>query len=343
MIIKQRLTKNYTVLPNDLLHDPDLSLDAITVLSRLLSLPPDWTVCLQDLRRRWKCGLERLKRIMRELIAAGWVQRLPPRKLSNGAWSAGDYRVFNVRQEVQADLPLDTPEIADGAALMAQMVPTKSAQPESGDPESVRRTPNKGQTPPSTDSPNLNPQREIPQAPDRRHASANAAAAPKGALSLQAVLCPSDFQPDGRHYAAAEAAGFDRTFVRERAEAIRLWSIANAHQPKAWKTDWSAAFDGMLKTALREAAERAARTARTSSPAAPSRRRSSNGGLSLVAEMIGLPHDPSDLLNVLGLQSGRDPSPRDTGVGSFHRAVHEPAGGGFGALTQRALADRCGA
>lgn len=298
MIIKQRLTENFTVLSNDALHDPSLSMDAITVLARLLSLPPDWTVCLQDLRKRWGCGLERLKRIMRELIAAGWVQRLTPRKLPNGSYSGGDYKVFNVRQEVQEDLPL---EAADAPAPPEAGL-TESAKPESGDPESVRRTPNKGRTQPRTDSQKTNPPRETSPAPGRRPASAHADAAPKGALSLQAVLCPDDFRPEGRHYAVAEAAGFDRAFVRERAEAIRQWSHANAHQPKAWKTDWSLAFDGMLKTALREAAEQAARAARrAAAPSTAAPRRSTNGGLSLLAEMVGMPHDPGDILNVLGL------------------------------------------
>ncbi|WP_267355690.1 MULTISPECIES: hypothetical protein [unclassified Methylobacterium] len=291
-------------------------------MGRLLALPHDWTVCLQDLRRRWGCGLERLKRIMRELIAAGWVQRLPPRKLANGSFSRGDYKVFNIRQEVQDDLPLDGTEGAGGAAS----APLESAQPESGDPESVGRTPNKGRTQPRTDSPKPNPPRETYSAPGRRPASAHADAAPDGALSLRAVLCPDDFQPEERHFAAAEAAGFDRVFVHERAEAIRQWSHANAHQPKAWKTDWSLAFDGMLKTALREAAEQAARAARrASSTSSAHPRRSTNGGLSLLAEMVGMPHDARDILDTLGLGAAGDASPTYGTGGPSHARLLEQA------------------
>jgi len=345
MIISPRLTERFTVLPNELLNDRELSLDAIAAMGRLLALPHDWTVCLQDLRRRWGCGLERLKRIMRELIAAGWVQRLPPRKLPNGAFSRGDYKVFNVRQEVQDDLPFDATanvDDEDGAALTKPATPAESAEPESGEPESVGRTPNKGRTSPRTDSPKQNPPREIPPAPSPP-ASADAATAPKGAPSPRAVLCPDGFAPEGRHYAAAEALGFDAAFVRQTAASMRRWSHANAHRPIARKADWALAFDAFLDTALREAAERAAREVRRAASRPTSPHRSTNGGLALVAEMIGLPHDPADLLNVLGLQSGRDGGARDAGVGSVHRPVHEPVGGCAGLLPPQAPACRFGA
>lgn len=341
MIISPRLTERFTVLPNDLLNDPGLSLDAIAAMGRLLALPNDWTVCLQDLRRRWGCGLERLKRIMRELIAAGWVQRLPPRKLPNGSFSRGDYKVFNVRQEVQDDLPLDAAEVADapiGTAAAARTTSAESAQPESGDPESVGRTPNKGRIQPRTDSPKPNPPRETSPAPSRRPASAHADAAPKGALSPQAVLCPDDFEPEGRHFAAAEAAGFDRAFVHERAEAIRQWSHANAHQPKAWKTDWSLAFDGMLKTALREAAERRQREAVRSRP--PAQRASTHGALALLVDMHGADHDAHD-----DRHSRLDLGPviDDAGDGRVRGPVPQPAGGLAARFRAEALAGLLGA
>ncbi|SDA12988.1 Helix-turn-helix domain-containing protein [Methylobacterium sp. UNC378MF] len=174
-------------------------------------------------------------------------------------------------------------------------------------------------------------------------ASAHAATAPKGAPSPRAVLCPDGFAPEGRHYAAAEALGFDAAFVRQTAASMHRWSHANAHRPIARKSDWALAFDGILDTALREAAERAARETRRSTTASASPRRSTNGGLALVAEMIGLPHEPADLLDVLGLQSGRAPAAPDAGVGSLHRAVHEPAGGHAGLLPAQASARRFGA
>jgi len=146
MIVKVPLDANFTQMPNALLHDPNLSFDAVAVLVRLLALPPDWKVCLQSLRRRWGCGLERLKKVMSELIAAGWVQRQPSRRLPNGSYSGGDYKVFNVRQEVQAALPLDASEeveaTAEGLRSSSTAAP-RSAEPESAEPESVKRTPYK--------------------------------------------------------------------------------------------------------------------------------------------------------------------------------------------------------
>lgn len=235
----------------------------------------------------------------------------------------------------------DTQSPVRGAAEAASVTPTGDnadtrrvtlLSPPKESPRESTRESIKGESP-ERDSPGTG----------RPPASADAATAPKGAPSPRAVLCPDGFAPEGRHYAAAEALGFDAAFVRQTAASMHRWSHANAHRPIARKADWALAFDSFLDTALRETAERAARETRRSAPASASPRRSTNGGLALVAEMIGLPHDPADLLDVLGLQSGRAPAAPDAGVGSLHRAVHEPAGGHTGLLPAQAPARRFGA
>ncbi|MBE7247832.1 MAG: helix-turn-helix domain-containing protein [Actinomycetospora chiangmaiensis] len=230
----------------------------------------------------------------------------------------------------------DTQSPVSGRDQAACVTPT-------GDSADTRRV--TLQSPPK-ESPRESTRRESPRRETRDSAlppaSADAATAPRGAPSPRAVLCPDGFEPGDRHYAAAEAAGFDAAFVRQTAASMHRWSHANAHRPIARKADWALAFDGILDTALREAAERAAREARRSPASAPPRR-STNGGLALVAEMIGLPHDPADLLNVLGLEPGRDAAARHAGDGHVHRAVHEPAGGCAGLLPPQAAARRFGA
>ncbi|MCJ2068301.1 helix-turn-helix domain-containing protein [Methylobacterium sp. J-030] len=102
------------------------------------------------------------------------------------------------------------------------------------------------------------PKREIPSVAPAPHARIRERA-PEGALPPPAALCPNDFEPDGSHYAAAEALGFDAAFVRQTARSMHAWSHANAHRSIAWKADWPLAFDGILDRALREAAEKASR------------------------------------------------------------------------------------
>lgn len=187
-------------------------------------------------------------------------------------------------------------------------------------------------------------------------ASADAATAPKGAPSPQAApsrfsssgssparacICPETFAPEERHYAAAEAAGFDRRFVRSTADAMRRWSLANAHRPIARKADWALAFDGILDTALREAAERAAREARRATPHPAHARRSTNGMLDLAADLMGVPDDPADILAAFGLGPAVPTVDDDARDGPFHGRLREPGGGssdGFPAQAHPRLA-----
>ena len=169
-------------------------------------------------------------------------------------------------------------------------------------------------------------------------ASAGAATAPKGAPFSRAVLCPDGFAPEGRHYAAAEALGFDAAFVRQTAASMHRWSHANAHRPIARKADWALAFDGILDTALREAAERAARASARASPS--TRARSSNGALTILADVYGVPDDPSSLYDQL---FGSPAHPGHAVDGPVRGPVHEPAGGSADRLPLQAPPARLGA
>lgn len=181
------------------------------------------------------------------------------------------------------------------------------------------------------------PRREIPDSA-LPPASADAATAPKGAPSPRAVLCPDGFAPEGRHYAAAEALGFDAAFVRQTAVSMHRWSHANGHRPIARKVNWALAFDGILDTALREAAER---TARASARASPSpRARSSNGALTILADVYGVPDDPSSLYDQL---FGSPAHPGHAVDGPVRGPVHEPAGGSADRLPLQAPPARLGA
>lgn len=184
------------------------------------------------------------------------------------------------------------------------------------------------------------PRREIPVA-SFPPVPAAAATAPKGAPSPRATLCPDGFAPQERHYAAAESAGFDRNFVRVTAEAMQRWSLANAHRPIARKADWSLAFDGFLDTALREAIERASRGHRRVAPSSTARR-STNGMLSLAADMIGVPDAPADILAAFGLGHAVTAGSDDAGDGPLHGRLHEPAGGSSYGLPAPAYPGRSG-
>lgn len=72
--------ENYTKIGNGILQDPDLSFLAIGIAAQLLSRPPDWLFSAQRLRGPCKEGLHRIRRGIKELEEAGYIER---RKLRN--------------------------------------------------------------------------------------------------------------------------------------------------------------------------------------------------------------------------------------------------------------------
>lgn len=74
-IFKRKREENWTVLPNDLLQDKDLSWEARGLLCYLLSKPKDWTVRKKDLENQSPVGQYAVKTILEELQEARYVRR----------------------------------------------------------------------------------------------------------------------------------------------------------------------------------------------------------------------------------------------------------------------------
>jgi hypothetical protein len=72
-IYKSKHVGNYTVIPNSILQNNNLTLEAIGLLCHLLSLPPDWVVYKSQLSERLKIGRERFNRIFKELTDNGYI------------------------------------------------------------------------------------------------------------------------------------------------------------------------------------------------------------------------------------------------------------------------------
>ncbi len=64
---------NYTILSNDIAN-ANLSGNATAALLYLISKPKNWNFNANDLKRRLKVGLNKVYRIMRELITAGYAE-----------------------------------------------------------------------------------------------------------------------------------------------------------------------------------------------------------------------------------------------------------------------------
>ncbi|MFH1342849.1 MAG: hypothetical protein ABIL01_16850 [Pseudomonadota bacterium] len=98
-IVRRRQNARFAALPNAIWEDDRLSIEAKGVLGYLLSRPANWHVRLPQVGKKLDLGKDRLQRIFRELIAAGYVTREQPR-VASGAFDRFEYIV---RDEAEDD------------------------------------------------------------------------------------------------------------------------------------------------------------------------------------------------------------------------------------------------
>ncbi|MCJ2143703.1 helix-turn-helix domain-containing protein [Methylobacterium sp. E-066] len=147
-IIRRRHNKNFTVIGNEVFADERLELDALGLLCYLRSRPHDWNISTEHLRRRFGCGPEKMQRLMRELIAVGWIQRHELPRGPRGIYGGFEYVVLD-----EPELTPDEQNAAETPGAREAEKPTPvpesdqptpgepcTAEPESVEPESVNPT-----------------------------------------------------------------------------------------------------------------------------------------------------------------------------------------------------------
>lgn len=88
------------MLSNDAITDPELSLEAVGLIAYLAYLPPGWQVRHGHLQATLRVGREKLRRIIKELEAGGYVLRAPVR-LENGQMNGWQYLFSDVPDDLQ--------------------------------------------------------------------------------------------------------------------------------------------------------------------------------------------------------------------------------------------------
>jgi hypothetical protein len=73
--IRRECNSNFTIVSNAIFNDARISIEAKGGLGWLLSRPPDWQVRHGHLRKEWRIGKDKFRRIMQELIVAGYIER----------------------------------------------------------------------------------------------------------------------------------------------------------------------------------------------------------------------------------------------------------------------------
>lgn len=94
MIFKSKTNEKFAQIPNELAQSEKLSIEAIGLMSYLLSLPEDWVVNKEHLRKHFRMGKDRLGRIMDELMSAGYIKDVPQLR-DDGKFKRKNYIVYS--------------------------------------------------------------------------------------------------------------------------------------------------------------------------------------------------------------------------------------------------------
>jgi hypothetical protein len=61
VIIRRKVNRNFTVIPNEIMNDERLSFEALGLLGFLLSRPDNWHVIVDNLRSRGGLGRDKAR------------------------------------------------------------------------------------------------------------------------------------------------------------------------------------------------------------------------------------------------------------------------------------------
>ena len=94
LIIKSKLTENFTTIPNSVLNDPNLTWKAKGLLCKLLSNRSDWAVYKSQLQQFSKDGRDSTSSAFNELIEARYIVSIR-RHNEKGHFLGWDYVVYD--------------------------------------------------------------------------------------------------------------------------------------------------------------------------------------------------------------------------------------------------------
>lgn len=102
-VVRVNHNTNYTVMSNHHLRNLNLSLKAVGLLSKILSLPPNWDYTIEGLAAICKDGVTAVKSALKELKDEGYlvVTKLMPDKTKSGRIEY-IYDIYEQPQEKQA-------------------------------------------------------------------------------------------------------------------------------------------------------------------------------------------------------------------------------------------------
>lgn len=96
-VMRVEKNKNYTTMSNYHLQDKRITLKAIGLLSKILSLPEDWDYTVAGLAGLCKEGKDAVRSALEELEGAGYIERRRTRS-QDGSYAGNEYIVYEYPQ-----------------------------------------------------------------------------------------------------------------------------------------------------------------------------------------------------------------------------------------------------
>ena len=114
-INKSKLKDKYAIIPNALIQNFAITLEARGLLVYLLSLPSDWKLNIKDLCKKNNVGENKIRKLIKELIEYRYIIRTQS-KFKDGTFKSFDYFIFDTPQTHENrpvdDLPhVDIPHV----------------------------------------------------------------------------------------------------------------------------------------------------------------------------------------------------------------------------------------
>jgi len=95
MIKRSKHTTDYTVIPNAIMEDKDLSCECLGMLTYLIGKPSNWKIQAEFLGKRFGWGKTKVYTILKKLIDAGYVTRKA--NIVKGLKRGSEYTVYDTK------------------------------------------------------------------------------------------------------------------------------------------------------------------------------------------------------------------------------------------------------
>jgi hypothetical protein len=94
-VCRERVTKNFTMIPNRALRDRRLTGEEKGLLAWLLTHDPHWKFVIPVIMREMGWGRDKSYRVLKQLCEFGYIHRAQERDPGSGAFGALSYTVYS--------------------------------------------------------------------------------------------------------------------------------------------------------------------------------------------------------------------------------------------------------